>query len=213
MMKKQIQGILRRLSKTRVEKAGTQKEDDFSKYKVGFIGGQKPKFEVSAPAVINGLTICCWDARMTVTIGRYASIADQVLIIAGGEHRLQWVTTFAFIENWAMTELYPKLEKKWKGPVKIGNDVWIGSRATILSGVTIGDGAVVAACAVVVKDVPAYAIVGGNPAQIIRYRFPEDQIQALLAIRWWDWPEALVKERAADLTDLPAFIRKYLPPI
>ena len=194
------------------KKSGDKNEDDFSKYNVCFIGSERPKFTVLSPSVINGLTLYCWDSRMKVSIGRYASIADQVSIIAGGEHRLNWVSTYAFIENWKLTELYPKLEKKWKGHIQIGHDVWIGSRATILSGVTIGDGAVVAACAVVVKDVPAYAIVGGNPARIIRYRFPEYQIKELLAIRWWNWPEALVKERAADLTDVPTFIVKYSHP-
>ncbi len=87
---------------------------------------------------------------------------------------------------------YPKDANKdavAKGGITIGHDVWVGARANILSGVTIGNGAVVACGAVVTKDVPAYAIVGGNPAQVIRFRFTEDQIKSLLEINWWDWPE------------------------
>ena len=76
-----------------------------------------------------------------------------------------------------------------KGDIVVGNDVWIGYEAVILSGVTIGDGAIVAARAVVTKDVPPYAIVGGVPAKIIRPRFPEDVIKRLQSLRWWDWPE------------------------
>ena len=180
-----------------------------SGYNVRFIGHQKPKFTISEPAVINGLTVYCWDSNIEVSIGRYSSIADQVMIIAGGEHQIDRVTSFAFIENWKIEPLYQDVGKKWKGNIHIGNDVWIGNRATILSGVRIGDGAVVAAGAIVVKDVPPYAIVGGNPAKLIRYRFGEDQICALSRIRWWDWPVEVVKERAADLVDVPSFIEKY----
>jgi serine acetyltransferase len=78
--------------------------------------------------------------------------------------------------------------------VIIGNDVYIGYNVTILSGVTIGDGAVVGACSVLTEDVPPYAIVAGNPARLIRYRFKEESIQKLLKIRWWDWPEERVKK-------------------
>ena len=81
-----------------------------------------------------------------------------------------------------------------RGDVIIGNDVWIGYGATILSGVSIGDGAAIGACSLVVKDVPPYAIVAGNPAQVIRYRFDEETIHKLLKIRWWDWPDQRVRE-------------------
>ena len=75
-----------------------------------------------------------------------------------------------------------------KGDIVIGNDVWIGYEAVILAGVTVGDGAVIAARAVVTKDVPPYTIVGGVPARPIRRRFPEETVNQLLRLRWWDWP-------------------------
>ena len=80
-----------------------------------------------------------------------------------------------------------------KGDIVIGNDVWIGYEAVIMVGVTIGDGAVIGARAVVTKDVPPYTIVGGVPAKPIRRRFPEDVISDLLKIRWWDWPEEKIQ--------------------
>lgn len=95
-----------------------------------------------------------------------------------------------------------------KGDVMIGNDVWIGYGATILSGVTIGDGAVVAARAVVTRDVEPYAIVAGNPARVVRKRFDDDTIRALLQIRWWDWPVHRIQENVRELatSDLSAIL-------
>ncbi|WP_245458437.1 CatB-related O-acetyltransferase [Mesorhizobium sp. M8A.F.Ca.ET.057.01.1.1] len=92
----------------------------------------------------------------------------------------------------------------------MGNDVWVGARATILSGVNIGNGAVVAACSVVTKDVEPYAIVAGNPARFVRYRFSEDTIAAMQKIRWWDWPIERIKQENAAF-DLPAeeFVRRF----
>ena len=83
-----------------------------------------------------------------------------------------------------------KVQKK----VIIGNDVWIGSHALILGGVKIGDGAVIGAGAVVTKDVPPYAVVGGVPARIIKYRFSQEIIDKLLEIKWWNLPENILKE-------------------
>ncbi|WP_416325523.1 DapH/DapD/GlmU-related protein [[Eubacterium] hominis] len=92
----------------------------------------------------------------------------------------------------------------------IGNDVWIGHGAIIEAGVHIQDGAVVGSGAVVTKDVPPYAIVAGVPAKILRYRFTRPQIEALLDIRWWDWPDDLLRARFDDfLMDIDAFIVKY----
>jgi acetyltransferase-like isoleucine patch superfamily enzyme len=98
-----------------------------------------------------------------------------------------------------------------KGNVVIGNDVWIGFGAIILSGVTIGDGAAIGACSVVTRDVPPYAIAAGNPAQIIRYRFPEEIVATLLRIKWWDWPEDKVKENLHLICSdsMGVFIKKF----
>jgi acetyltransferase-like isoleucine patch superfamily enzyme len=108
-------------------------------------------------------------------------------LFAGGNHRTDWVTTYPFghiskdVFDWR-GDGHPAT----KGDIVIGNDVWLGSGCTIMSGVTIGDGAVVAANATVVKDVPPYAIVGGNPAKVIKHRFTEEQISALLLNPWWE---------------------------
>ena len=86
-----------------------------------------------------------------------------------------------------------------KGDIIIGNDVWIGYEAVILSGVTIGAGAGIGTRAVVTKDVPSYTIVGGVPAKPIRKRFSEDTISTLLKIKWWDWPEERIKQHISDI--------------
>lgn len=130
-------------------------------------------------------------------IGRYCSIADDV-IIGPGNHTLTYLSTSpVFTESRNALGLrwcYDTKVKPFK-QVKIGNDVWIGSRAIIMGGVSIGDGAVVGAGAIVTKDVPPYAIVGGVPAKVIRYRFPENVIAKLLEIKWWDLPEEVLKEK------------------
>lgn len=128
-----------------------------------------------------------------LTIGRFCSVADKVEILLGGNHRTDWVTTFpfaAFPGRWPAAAATGGAYHGSRGDVVIGSDVWLGSGATILSGVTIGHGAVVAAHAVVARDVPAYAIVGGNPARVLRLRFDEDTVAALVASAWWDLPDA-----------------------
>ncbi len=95
-----------------------------------------------------------------------------------------------------------------KGPTIIGNDVLIMYNAMVLSGVTIGDGAIVGAGAVVTKDVPPYAIVAGNPARVIKYRFSEEQIKALLQIRWWNWTDKEIRNFEKYFHDVDTFITK-----
>jgi acetyltransferase-like isoleucine patch superfamily enzyme len=144
-----------------------------------------------------------------LSIGRYGSIADNVEILLGGNHRTDWATTYPFP---ALPGLWPAAagmggHDATRGDVNIGHDVWLGSQAMILSGVTIGHGAVVAARAVVTRDVAPYAIVAGNPAREIRKRLPEADIATLLATRWWALPEAevaallplLMSDRIAEL--------------
>ena len=100
-----------------------------------------------------------------------------------------------------------------RGDITIGNDVWIGRGATVLSGVTVADGAVIGAGAVVAKDVPPYAIVVGNPARVVRYRFSDEVIEALLRIRWWEWPDAVIEQRVSELCDtsVQEFAARYDP--
>jgi chloramphenicol O-acetyltransferase type B len=128
-------------------------------------------------------------------IGNYCSIGSgAVFMMAGNQgHRTDWVSTFPF-------HFQANIFKNSKNPYKksgdtiVGHDVWIGSEAMIMAGVTIGSGAVIASRAVVTKDVEPYAVVGGNPAEFIKYRFSVEGIEKLLKLRWWDWSEEKVKE-------------------
>jgi acetyltransferase-like isoleucine patch superfamily enzyme len=143
-----------------------------------------------------------------LSIGRYCSIGHNVTIFLGAYHRHDWISTYPFSSRHQNTwQHFGEIETpgfpKSKGPVQIGNDVWIGHAAMIMSGVTIGDGAVIAAGAHVVRDVLPYEIVGGNPAKNIGFRFAEDVKDKLMKIRWWEFPDALVKEIAAKLSNQP----------
>ncbi len=121
-------------------------------------------------------------------IGKFCSIASDVkFIMNGGNHRTDWLTNYPFPIFGQGWEVAMPAEWPHKGDTVIGNDVWIGYGATLMPGVQVGDGAIVAAQAVVTKSVPPYAVVGGNPAQIIRYRFDEATIEALLGLQWWHW--------------------------
>jgi acetyltransferase-like isoleucine patch superfamily enzyme len=146
-----------------------------------------------------------------VQVGSFCSIARDVEIFVGGNHRSDWVTTFPFRWFFAMEGANHDGHPTSRGDVQIGNDVWLGVGATIMSGVTIGDGAVVAARAVVTRDVRPYAIVAGSPAREVRRRFPDDHVEALLAIRWWDWPLERVLASVEELcsSDLTAFLERH----
>lgn len=123
-----------------------------------------------------------------LVIGKYCSIACGVkFIMNGGNHRTDWFTNYPFPifgNGWeaAMPSSWPH-----KGDTVIGNDVWIGYEATLMPGVKIGDGAIIAAKSVVTSDVEPYAVVGGNPARLIRKRFDEHTVAELMEIKWWDW--------------------------
>ncbi len=125
-------------------------------------------------------------------IGQFCSFARGCHILLGGEHRMDFVSTFRFPVHPPFREHFSDRVADGsvtRGDVTIGNDVWIGDDCTILSGVTLGDGVVVGAGSVVRQSAPPYAIVVGNPARVAGFRFPADQIEALLRIQWWDWSE------------------------
>jgi virginiamycin A acetyltransferase len=123
-------------------------------------------------------------------IGKFCEIATNVkFIMNGANHKLDAISTYPFpiFGNGWESEMDQLLNLPSRGDTVIGNDVWIGYESVIMPGVKIGDGAVIAAKSVVVKDIPAYAIAGGNPATVIRQRFSDAEIAKLLEIRWWDW--------------------------
>ena len=148
-----------------------------------------------------------WGEGAALRIGAFCSIADGVKIYLGGEHRTDWVTTFPFSILWESghaLEGHPKT----KGDVLIGNDVWLGAESVILSGVTIGDGAAIGARAVVKGNIPAYALVAGNPARIVKKRFDDETISRLLKIKWWQWKDAKIDKALPML--LNDDIRKFM---
>ena len=125
-----------------------------------------------------------------VKIGKFCSIARNVSI-QEANHKGKSLSTYNILRNVFQEDVNNDLVSK--GPITIGNDVWIGAHAVILSGVNIGDGTIVAANAVVSKNVPAYSIVAGNPATVIKYRFDPEIIAGLKKIKWWDWPLEKIK--------------------
>lgn len=133
-----------------------------------------------------------WQEGPTVEIGAFCSIADRVQIFVGGEHRVDWTTTYPFSVFWPSARQIEGPPRS-RGDVRIGNDVWLGADSMIMSGVTIGDGAVVGAGAVVTKDVPPYAVLVGNPGKVHRLRFSESIIERLLVLAWWDWSDSKIE--------------------
>ncbi|KQH88006.1 chloramphenicol acetyltransferase [Vibrio furnissii] len=135
-------------------------------------------------------------------IGAFCAIGSgAVFMMAGNQgHRTDWVSTFPFfyVDDDAFTDAGDGFVRA--GDTVIGNDVWIGSEAMIMPGVTIGDGAVIASRAVVTKNVAPYEIVGSNPAKHIRFRFTPEQIETLLEMQWWHWPDAQLKGAMKLLT-------------
>lgn len=135
-------------------------------------------------------------AENKISIGNFCSIASNVTI-QEYNHNIDYFTT-SFIHKHLLNDLVKK-EITSKGDIIIGNDVWIGTKCVILSGVTIGNGAVIAANSVVTKSVPDYAIVGGNPAKIIKYRFDDSVRDRLVAANWWDLSEQDLKQKISEL--------------
>jgi len=144
-------------------------------------------------------------------IGSFCSIAAGCHVFLGGNHMVNAIST------------YPFAAKQWKVPpcpghpsthgnITIGNDVWIGRYVTIMSGVTIGDGAVIGALSVVTRDIGDYELAAGNPARVKKKRFSDEDIKILKALRWWNWPDAMIVEAnpillSGDVSRLAGFAR------
>ncbi len=156
-----------------------------------------------------------------LVIGRYCALARGVRFIMGAaNHRRAGVSTFPFPMfggDWlAHMDLFA--DRDFPGDTVVGNDVWLGYESAVLPGVRIGDGAIVAARSVVASDVPPYAVVGGNPARLIRHRFTEDETARLMEVAWWDWPVDVVSKNVAtimsgDVAELEAVARAHGLPV
>lgn len=158
------------------------KEQIYNKYQVNYLSAN-----ISIGAFTYGQPVVrSWGEGTSLTIGKFCSIAGGVSIFLGGNHNSDWCTTYPFNEflsNYNYIVGHPSSN----GDVIIGNDVWIGSDVKIMSGVTIGDGCIIGANALVTKDIPAYSVVGGVPAKLIKKRFDEELINKFVEMQWWDW--------------------------
>ncbi|MEY9212777.1 CatB-related O-acetyltransferase [Thermobifida halotolerans] len=138
-----------------------------------------------------------------LVIGRYCALASGTrFVMAGANHRTGGVSTFPFAifgGEWAERTLDLLADIPSRGDTVVGNDVWFGLDSTVMPGVRVGDGAIVAAGAVVTSDVPPYTVVGGNPARPVKRRYDDADVARLLRAAWWDWPVGLVTEHARTI--------------
>ena len=136
--------------------------------------------------------------RERLIIGKFCSIAcGAKFLFNSANHTLSSLSTYPFplfFEEWGLEKRNVAASWDNKGDIVLGNDVWIGYEAVIMAGVTIGDGAIIGARAVVTKDVPPYTVAGGIPAKPIKKRYPEETIAALSELKWWDWPEERIAQ-------------------
>lgn len=146
---------------------------------------------IGSNTTVNGPNTEFYSLEFPIKIGNFCSIARGTNI-QEHNHDSKCITTY-FIKYRIFNDKYGT-DAVSKGAIEIGNDVWIGTGSTILTGVKIGDGAVIAANSVVVNDVPPYAIVGGTPAKVLKYRFSNEIIKELLEIKWWDWEIEKIKK-------------------
>lgn len=149
------------------------------------------------------------NCEISAQIGKFCSIGSHVITVQG-THPVNMPSThpafYSPSKQSGITFVSEKLFDEETGKTVIGNDVWIGTRTTILGSVNIGDGAIIAAGAVVTKDVPPYAVVGGVPAKVIKYRFDEDQISKLLELKWWDKDIEWLRENSYLFCNLKKFM-------
>jgi len=142
-------------------------------------------------------------SKVKLIIGKFCAIAAEVKFIMTGDHKLDAISTFPFpIFQHGWESAYDIKDLPVKGDIIIGNDVWMGYDSLIKNGVSVGDGAIIAARAVVVKDVPPYAVVAGNPAKVVKMRFDEKTIEQLLQIAWWHWDIEKINKHLKLICDL-----------
>lgn len=156
--------------------------------------------------------------NLVKSVGAFCSISDSAIIGTLGNHPTSLISTSNYFYRSVINPTLQKntiahgeqiIEEENKA-IEIGNDVWVGTNAIILPGVKINDGAIVAAGAVVTKDVPPYAVVGGVPARIIKYRFTKEQIEILLKIKWWEWADEEINKHIELFYDSNSFFKKFI---
>lgn len=155
------------------------------------------------------------DFAHKLRIGAFCSIAEEVSIFVGihGRHTVDYASTYPLgLVYGRAKEKVPSATTQGDLGVSIGNDVWIGRGAMIMSGITVGDGAVIAARAVVTKNVAPYAVVGGVPAKVVKHRFPPATVGKLLQLKWWDWSDETIAERLRffNCPDFEGLLDTYL---
>jgi acetyltransferase-like isoleucine patch superfamily enzyme len=154
-------------------------------------------------------TFCVFMKGASIAVGAFCSIGPEVRILAGSEHITSRATTFPLNALVFDRSGDNSLDAIDRGTTRIGNDVWIGLGAIVLSGISVGDGAVIGAGALVSKSVPPYAVVAGNPAQLLRYRFDADICRRLLGLQWWEWSdEEIAALRPSFMSDVAAFLQE-----
>lgn len=189
--------------------------DKFKSYTGGYIG----EYTYCVKTIIdNGIQFggteqnkLCYNLQ----IGKYNSIADGFTVIFGRNHNIKRISTGALdlmFCGWNSHGYDEGTSFNQKGSIIVQNDVWIGQNVTIMAGVTVGNGAVIARNSHVVSNVPPYAVVGGNPAKVIGYRYTKEQIDKMLKIQWWNWDkQKLIQNRSYFSEDIEGFCNKFYP--
>jgi len=162
------------------------------------------------------VNIISWSDDYKIILGKYNSIGRDCNFFLHANHRSDWITTSS--QLWGpvtpeIAQMHMDMgHPTCKGNIIIENDVWIGAKSTIMSGVKISNGSIIAAGSTVTKDVPPYAIIAGNPGKIVKYRFTEEQIKKLLLISWWNWDEQKIKDNAMIMwsNNIESFIDKFI---
>ena len=171
-----------------------------------FLAGDTEVLRIGSHSYTGNIRLCIYDGAQSIKIGKFCSIANDVEFTLVADHTLSTISTFPFevvfpdmAEEVHSLAKQAGIDRPEKRNISIGNDVWIGRGAKILTGVSIGNGAVIGSECVVSKDVPPYSVVVGNPLKIIRFRFADSDIQALQEICWWDWPLSRIKANLINI--------------